>query len=54
MEHNIKFYKKLDVEDMLISSVTVRQMNLRWLTRNKKNFLDLVEILNETKNIAVL
>ena len=54
VEHNLKFYKKLDVEDMLLSSVNVRQMNLRWLTRNKCNFLDLVQILNETKNIAVL
>ena len=29
-------------------------MNLKWLFRNNKDFLDLVEILNETNNIAVL
>ena len=37
----------------MVDSVSVRTMSLSWLKRNDTNFLDLVEILNETKNKAI-
>ena len=47
----------------MINSVNIRWMNLNWLTRKKTSdtfeqeepdFLDLVEILNETTNQSVI
>ena len=37
-------------EDIMMSSVSVKLMKIKWLREGGKNFLDLVEILNDTKN----
>lgn len=39
--------------ERVIYSVNVRMMNMRWMTRGKKTFLDLVEILDKSKNKAI-
>ena len=37
-------------EDILLTPVSVKLMKIKWLREGGKNFLDLVEILNDTKN----
>ena len=37
-------------EDIMMNSVSVKLMKIKWLREGGKNFLDLVEILNDTKN----
>ena len=39
---------------MMMHSVNVRMMEIKWLHANDKDFLSLVEILNDTKNKAIL
>lgn len=39
--------------EQITYSVDVAMMNLEWMKRDKKTFLDLVKILSETKNKAV-
>ena len=39
--------------DCIIYSVNVRMMNMRWMSRGDKKFLDLVEILDKSKNKAI-
>ena len=41
-------------DELLTSYVKVRQMNIRWLKREGKNFLDLIEIIKDTRNEALL
>ena len=48
-------FKEDDVTEaeQVTFSVDVKMMNLTWLKRGKKTFLELVKILDETKNKAV-
>ena len=39
---------------MLVTSVDVSIMNLKWMVSDKKNFLDFIKILKDTKNKAIL
>ena len=38
----------------MVNSVSVKMMNLNWMTRKHKCFLDLVEILDRTTNKTIL
>ena len=42
--------KGVDEDDIMMNSVSVKILKIKWLREGKKNFLDLVEILNDTKN----
>ena len=53
--------KNIPEDDLMINSVNIRWMNLNWLTRKTSDkseqdpdFLDLVEILNDTTNQSVI
>ena len=41
-------------EDKLVIACKVRSMGLRWMRRNKGNFLTLVLKINKSKNSAIL
>lgn len=41
-------------QELLVSAVKVKQMNLKWLTRGDKNFLDLIEFVKDNKNRDLL
>ena len=43
--------KDVEDEDIMMNSVSVKILKIKWLREGRKNFLDLVEILNETKNM---
>ena len=41
---------RVEEEDIMMNSVSVRLMKIKWLREGQRNFLDLVNILNDTKN----
>ena len=41
-------------DEQIMNAVKVNSLNLRWLLRADKDFLDLVQILKDTKNAAIL
>ena len=44
----------MEKEEIMMSSVSVKMMDTRWIMNEDKSFLDLVQILNETDNNAIL
>ena len=38
----------------MMNSVSVKILKIKWLLEGKKDFLDLVKILNETKNMQIV
>lgn len=43
--------KNVEEEDIMMNSVSVKLMKIKWLREGNRNFLDLVNILNDTKNV---
>ena len=41
-------------EDIMMNSVQVKLIKIRWLREGGRNFLDLVNLLNETKNYQII
>ena len=46
--------REVEKENILIHSVKVRMISIRWLMQGGKTFLDLVDTLNETSNKAIM
>ena len=46
--------KELEDDERMTSAVNVKMMQTDWLRRNDKDFLDLVEIINDCKNKSIL
>ena len=46
--------KGVSEKSRMVNSVSVKMMNLNWMTRKHKCFLDLVEILDRTTNKTIL
>ena len=44
----------MDEEDIMMNSVSVKILKIKWLREGDKNFLDLVQILNETKIMQIV
>ena len=40
-------------DDIMMNSVTVKLLSIKWLKQGDRNFLDLVQILNDTKNAEI-
>ena len=50
----MKANSELSEDNVLMYSVTVKMIDIKWLSYSDTNFLDLVEILNQTKNNAII
>ena len=47
-------HKRVSEESRMVNSVTVKMMDLRWMKRKDKCFLDLVQILDSISNKTIL
>ena len=47
-------HKRVSKEIRMVNSVTVKMMDLRWMNRKDKCFLDLVQILDSISNKTIL
>ena len=45
--------KKIGEEEIMMNSVSVKMLEIKWLKENDKTFLDLIDILKENKNQAI-
>ena len=44
----------VDEDNIMMNSVSVKILKIKWLLEGQKNFLDLVQILNDTKNMQIV
>ena len=45
--------KGISEDDIMMNSVTVKVLSIKWLKQGNRNFMDLVQILNDTKNAEI-
>ena len=45
--------KDIGEEEIMMNSVSVKMLEIKWLKEGGKTFLDLIEILKENKNQAI-